>query len=156
MTESSEIRREDWCIVTVYGDTRDDLERKALADARVFFGPAASLEVADAIEARNDPEASRGYPPAAPGRFRADVLVRETRPCLAGDTAAVPAGDHDGIRSAERALIRELAEAAGAEVLTGTGGLGLCRAPCRYAGPGNQVAGGVHRHPFTAVMDERL
>ena len=50
---------------------------------------------------------------------------------------------------------RALAEATGAEVLTGTHGLDACPEDCMWSGPGNPVVGGVHRHPFAAVMDEQ-
>jgi transcriptional regulator with XRE-family HTH domain len=52
-------------------------------------------------------------------------------------------------------MVRRLAEQTAAEVLTGCHGLNACAEDCMWAGPGNQVAGGVHRHPFAAVMDEQ-
>jgi hypothetical protein len=69
-----------------------------------------------------------------------EVLIRCAEPVLA---------------IAERHRWRALAEQSGAEVLTGGHGLNSCAEDCMWAGPGNQVVGGVHRHPFAAVMDEQ-
>jgi hypothetical protein len=58
------------------------------------------------------------------------------------------------IRMNARAVLRDLAERTGAEVMTGISGLNQCRPDCTWAGPGNPVVMGIHRHPFAAVMDE--
>lgn len=77
------------------------------------------------------------------------LLAEARRVALAALKLAEPS-----IRMNAQAVLRDLAERCGAEVLTGTSGMNQCPPGCTWAGPGNQVVGGVHRHPFAAVMDE--